>query len=635
MNYIEELTQDELKYICKTIPFSAATGYFRRYPKEFTKIRPGFRVKSLTEEMVTKLLYDFRSREFIGNFITKTVNQWIKEIDEELEKILQEGKTHEAAYIEVLSRSFFVDNIPLYYKIIGEEKTEEYLAVMGEAVLYQADKNKNNHAEIEQIKKKEAESDKRIEELNQKIAEGEKKTDRLSKKVMDLNSILERKDAIIDDEKKKNDEMSITIASLEKKLTKAEEEDTKKAEEFVKKTALLINESEKYEKQIDELKSLLEDANNTINEYHQTIVSSKDGKDALSAANKVLESQVSDLKTKIHELEEEIITFKTDKNESEEKVNRLQNDKAAIDSYNKELQQTIRDLKETLETENDSTMNTDLYDKNDESLLQMTPFCPEDMDDFEEYFLYNFENIGICETDEGASSLIEYIKQIVFDGIPLLIKRGPGINLANCLVNTICGHSSAQIYSYENGIQLSDVDIMLGTSKERIVCLDGFVGNCNEIELLAILGKHRNKIIILTYMYDKTLKYIPSEILSSVWFISMDKFSAIMQIKDITEDSSEILEKTNFYQKICTDNRSRKIFMEIAQECGIDYGTACAISNSIKDEAAMNRILLFTLLPYVANVLGMNPYNCSKRLQKYAGETGKCLNREIIMRWFG
>lgn len=53
-----------------------------------------------------------------------------------------------------------MDNIPLYYKIIGEEKTEEYLAVMGEAVLYQADKNKNNHAEIEQIKKKEAESDK-------------------------------------------------------------------------------------------------------------------------------------------------------------------------------------------------------------------------------------------------------------------------------------------------------------------------------------------------------------------------------------------------------------------------------------------------------------------------------------------
>lgn len=176
------------------------------------------------------------------------------------------------------------------------------------------------------------------------------------------------------------------LLRLQKKTYKGRRRGHKKAEEFVKKTALLINESEKYEKQIDELKSLLEDANNTINEYHQTIVSSKDGKDALSAANKVLESQVSDLKTKIHELEEEIITFKTDKNESEEKVNRLQNDKAAIDSYNEELQQTIRDLKETLETENDSTMNTDLYDKNDESLLQMTPFCPEDMDDFEEYF---------------------------------------------------------------------------------------------------------------------------------------------------------------------------------------------------------------------------------------------------------
>lgn len=46
----------------------------------------------------------------------------------------------------------------------------------------------------------------------------------------------------------------------------------------------MINQSEKYEKQIDELKSLLKDANNTINEYHQTIVSSKDGKDALIPA---------------------------------------------------------------------------------------------------------------------------------------------------------------------------------------------------------------------------------------------------------------------------------------------------------------------------------------------------------------
>ena len=64
MNYIEELTQDELKYICKTIPFSAATGYFRRYPKEFTKIRPGFRVKSLTEEMVALLIKNIPKSEF-------------------------------------------------------------------------------------------------------------------------------------------------------------------------------------------------------------------------------------------------------------------------------------------------------------------------------------------------------------------------------------------------------------------------------------------------------------------------------------------------------------------------------------------------------------------------------------------
>lgn len=637
MNYIEELTQDELKYICQVIPFSVATGYFRRYPKEFTQIRPGFRVKSLTEDMVVRLLYDFRSREFIGNFITKIVNQWITEIDEELKKVLQGEKALEIAYIEVLSQSFFSKNVPLYYKIRGEEKTEEYLLAMSAAVSYEADKIQNNRDEIERIKKKEIQNDKKIEELNKKITEGEKKTERLSKNVADLNAVLERKDAEIDDEKNKNEKMSTIIASLERKLAKTEEDGERKAEEFINKTALLITQSEEYEKNIEDLNRLLEAANNTINEYHKAIAISKDGNDTLSATNNVLESQVFTLKARIHELEEENIAFQTEKRESEKELQCLQNEIAASDKYNDELQQMIRNLEDTLEVENRnaSAANMDSYSENNELTQQVRPLCPEDMEDFEEYFLYNFTNIGFSENDEGAKELVEYIEQTSFIGMPLLIKRGAGINLANCLTNTICGHNCAKIYSYRYGITISDVDEMLFASKERVVCLDGFVGNCNEIELISMLNRYRNKIIILTYMYDKTLRYVPIEILASVWFISMDRFSTLMQIKDVTEDPSEILEKAYAYQKNCTDNRSRKIFMEIAQECGIEYGTAHAISNSIDDEISMNRMLLFTLLPYVTNVLGISPYNYSKRLQKYAGETGKCPYRETIMRWFG
>ena len=83
------------------------------------------------------------------------------------------------------------------------------------------------------------------------------------------------------------------------------------------------------------------------------------------------------------------------------------------------------------------------------------------------------------------------------------------------------------------------------------------------------------------------------------------------------------------------DNRLQKIFIEIACECGFREDTARAIAAIIDDENYMNNILMFTILPYVSKVLGKSPYNCSKRLQRYAGETGRCPNKEIMMRWFG
>lgn len=636
MNYLKELTKEEIEYICRTIPFNVASGYFRRYPKEFTKIRPGFRVKSLTEDMVARTLYDFRTRDFIETFIIEVVNQWIKEIDEELDKTIQEGITQEAAYIEVLSQSFFAENVPLYFKI-KEEKSEEYLHIMSDAVLYQAQKNKYNRDEISQLKKREAEIDKRVEDLNDKFSEEKKKADRLRKNAIDLKTAFEEKSTIVESEKQKNADLIRDISALEKKLVKAEADSAKKDKEFVEKTSHLIRQSESYEKQIEELKKLLDDANSVINEYRMNIASSKDGSDALKAINGDLEAQIATFRTRISELEEVVSALTIEKSASDGIIQYLREENAAINIHNEELQQTIRKLEEAVENvvQNTPVSDTSVCIETKKSVLYTKPLCPVDMDDFDEYFLYNFTNIGFREADDGGSDLIDYVKQTVFKGVPLLIRRGPGINLANCLANTIYGQNNARIIFYKNGMTISDLESMLDSSSDRIVCLDGFVGNWNEIELLPVLNQYRNKIIILTYMYDKTLRYIPVGILSEVCFISMDRFNALMKIKDITEDPSEIMEKEFAIQETCTDNRSRKIFMEIAQECGIDMGTASSMSDSIEDEASMNRILLFTLLPYLVSVIGVKPYNRSKRLQKYAGESGRCTNKETMMRWFG
>ena len=79
MNYLIDLTEEDIRYVCSAIPYQETTSYFKRYPKEFAKLRPGFRVKSLTKEMVFRTLYEFRTRDFVLSYLIKHIDRWIKE----------------------------------------------------------------------------------------------------------------------------------------------------------------------------------------------------------------------------------------------------------------------------------------------------------------------------------------------------------------------------------------------------------------------------------------------------------------------------------------------------------------------------------------------------------------------------
>ena len=98
MNYLTDLTKDEIKYVCTVIPFKEISEYFRKYPKEFDKLQGGFRVKSLNEDTAIRWLYNFRNRDFIASFLNKHIEQWIEEIDEELAKTLVREMTIELCH---------------------------------------------------------------------------------------------------------------------------------------------------------------------------------------------------------------------------------------------------------------------------------------------------------------------------------------------------------------------------------------------------------------------------------------------------------------------------------------------------------------------------------------------------------
>ncbi len=621
MNYLTDLTKEEIKYICTAIPYQETVAYFKRNPKEFTKLRPGFRIQTLNENMIFRTLYEFRNRDFIAVYLVKKVDRWLREIDEELEKIKRMGLDKESAYINVLSGSFFANNVELFFKIKGEKKSKDYLQVLNSAVIYEVYNRKKDEEEKASIEKNLMEITENQEKLKQKSINGKMQLEKMKKDANELNIRLK--------------ETSDALAIEKERYRKSLEDNEKLKNEFKKVRDDEIWKTSEMQQKIEALSERINEKEKEVSDY---LASTLELKAKVTSAEEDIETWKNQVRTREKQLfkyKAEQATLLRTKDTDKKQIKELQT--ALEQSLNAE--KIYKEQLKLLQLENSAEINIiseSVASKKCSDNEKKMPLHPENMDDFIEYFSYNLENLGLDQNEDGVIDFLNYIKKILFQGIPLLIKRGPGINIANSLANTLYGVPLAAHMLYKKGLGVKEVEEFLENTADRVVCLDGFIGNCNVLELIPVLEQHRNKIIILTYMFEKTLAFVPHEILSYVYFINLDMFSGILRIKDITEESTEIKEKAYENKEYTrTNTRLKKIFQEIACECGIELSTALTMADMIEDENQLNEILMFTLLPYVSKVFGKNSYNSSKRLQRYAGESGVSLKKDIIMRWFG
>lgn len=119
MNYVSLLSQDEKVTLCKIITGKNFKELFQRNEKEFSKIRKGFVAKSLTEQLALSIAIANVDKPFITMHINETVDIWLKQIQENMEKLEGEGLTHETALATVILDSFFDDNVDMYLKLSG------------------------------------------------------------------------------------------------------------------------------------------------------------------------------------------------------------------------------------------------------------------------------------------------------------------------------------------------------------------------------------------------------------------------------------------------------------------------------------------------------------------------------------
>jgi hypothetical protein len=527
MNYLTMLTEEEIKYICSVIPLQEAVWYFKQYPKDFAKVMPGFRPTSLkNHEQVSALLYKNRSHAFISSFIKKRISRWLDQIQAEIVLITDKGESKESAWMQTLPFCYFVDNINIFFKLIGEEQSDQFVSLIDSSI----------------------------------------------KRIRDLDNVNKRIEATLRDRQ-------YEIVRFEKdiKLIRNELETSRMR---------LIERS----REIKELKHTCEELENLV------------------AAVRARELEINVLRIKAQE--------------REEYIHKLNDELSTAIKAQKQLENRI---KEEIEQQRIA--------KSIEQSVSLKPRCPRDIEEFRDYLGYNLESLGIDTDTKYYSLLKDHLCNVLFQGKPIIICKAVSMPLTKCIANTLVGSANVVTISFSSDISEQQIDMFL-SMRNRILCLDNFIGNYNETTLLSICERHRDKIIFLTIPYDRTLCYVPEEFLKYCNYLNLNRIKAFTYEQTLTEDPSTIEEIEASYPLIDPDARWSQLLKEMLDEFGVSSALSTYKSSLIADEARMCCILAFDVLPFCVDVLKISPFNISERLNKYAGDKGRCLHKELFGGWF-
>lgn len=563
MNYLEKLTDEDLKYICEIIPTVLIKRHFKKYNKHFHKIKPGFRPETLTREEIFEILYKNHSEPFISDFLNSFISEEIKKIKSSFSKKLNYGIDENTAVIISLSENNFNSNIPLYFKLTEKEASQDYLNILSSAVKYSATLMKENKIISEDLRA----SDKNISELSNELKKFKSKNSRLTSKLDELKDL-----------EKENTNYIKEIQGLEE----VERDDKKLVSEYIKETERLKN---------------------TI----------KDLKDKLRSCKFDPEDFISkeEYQEKINSLKSECYSAIS------EKILEIENPEAKKSNIEIELK-TIKEK-----------FNFDKFIENDLS----HPLRPKDMDEFEDFFKFNLQSIGMTTEDKYYDLFFRYLESILFSGFPILIKQNPGINLAKILSNTISGSENFRSINIDSSTTLHDINNFLKFYDDRILVINNLIGSGRELEILPLLISHKSKIIILTYLYDRTLYYLPKEILEYVKYINLSGCKVFSKDIYLDEDPS-IIEELPYAPEVldsCFPQEYNNLFNEISKEFGFEEELTSLLRINIDDGEFLDCLLVFFLLPYARDVLKINPFENSLELQRYLSEDSIFYYKDVLL----
>ncbi len=438
------------------------------------------------------------------------------------------------------------------------------------------------------------------------------------------------------------DRISIYFKLINKEVSQAEINNIVAAMDILRES---INQQNTMRNDLESKRKQIEALTKDIEELNSSKTRRKKEMDSIVSKNNELQTEITASSTQNYELNEKIAKYLEENQQlnktvdeiskklksKEIELQKLMEEKEDLSiqlssqiQYNQEQLQKIDELEETLEEF--KTLSVQIETNNDVWKVSSSAgkyYCPEDKEEFQELISYYIEDSGITD---GKTLLISYITRIAFAGKPIVGNRQDCQFLVSCLSNVLT-HGESKTLNFSDSITLNDISNVLN-SDCRIVYLDNFIGNFNETVMYSLLEKYRNKIIVISAMFDRTFNYVGSEFLSFCYYFNI---SRLKHLVDFNFDATHVEEKECIPTAEILQNAPTLALRSILKELNFSKGAMRNIMINIETHEDTIGILAFCVIPFLIDVSSINPYDRSQRLNEYCN---KNRNIDLLNRWF-
>ena len=185
MSLITNLSSTELTALCQIITPKEIKEYFKKNPRTFNKIKPGFRPESLSDSDVFSIVESNRQEPFIETYFDNNVPHLIEAVEGSFPDFGEGDDFDYSALAKEIKKTPFSIHPRLFFALTNQKYPKD----IEEKVISQMEKKTNTSSQKKTIKPVKASSatvNKKIEELQEQVASLQSENENYQNKLTNL-----------------------------------------------------------------------------------------------------------------------------------------------------------------------------------------------------------------------------------------------------------------------------------------------------------------------------------------------------------------------------------------------------------------------------------------------------------------